>query len=234
MEGLERAPPHVERALLDVDRRVREGAEQDRRSATGGSQVPVEEALHEADPHDAHGPGEVLGPGLDQRRQRHGRHADHGLSLEVAEERERIGGDVGGGVRVAQARGDGGGDEAEAGDDGRRPADTVLLDRLGVGQLGLDAGNRIVTARRVDVDADQTVEIGDGVGDPCERRARQRLRSPPRARARFPQTTTTTTTTTTTRMSPRRRRGNEDGTLLPGTRLMTSSPMSRKLVDMVN
>ncbi len=155
----------IQRALLDLDRRLAQTGKQGRGRPAGGALIPGKGLLHEADLHDAHGPGEILRPGLGERGQIDGGHADHGLGLEVAEQRQRVGGDVGRRVGVAQGRGEGRGDETQAGDDGRRPAHTGLVDRLGVGQLRLEAGDAGAGVGRVDVDAHEAVQVGNGVGD---------------------------------------------------------------------
>ena len=93
----------VERPLRDLDRHLRQAGEQVGRRAAGGLDVPVEDVLHEADLDDAHGPVEILGPGRHDGRQLDGRHADHGLRLEIHKQRDGVGGHVGGRVGVAQA-----------------------------------------------------------------------------------------------------------------------------------
>ncbi|GKT55886.1 hypothetical protein ColTof3_03225 [Colletotrichum tofieldiae] len=164
LDGADRVQ-QLDGALRDLDRHAADRVEQAGGLAAGGALVPGAQLLHPAQAHDAHGPLEVLRPGLDDGGHVDAAEAEEGLGLEVAEQGEGVGGEVGGGVGVAHGGDDAGGAEAEAGDDGGGPFHADEVDRLAVGEVGLDAGDGLVRVGEVDEGADGGVEVGDGVGD---------------------------------------------------------------------
>jgi len=129
--------------------------------------VPGGKLLKEAHTDDTHGPLEVLRPRGDNGRKRHSAHAEEGLGLEVAEKRHGVGGDVSGGIGVPEPRGDGRYNQTHAGNDGGHPCHGFLLDAVAVGQLGLNTGKRLLCVLVGDSDANDGVQIGNGVGNAC-------------------------------------------------------------------
>lgn len=112
-----------------------------------------------------HTPGKVLGPRLDDRGHVDGDHAKHGLGLHEAEQGERVGGNVGGSVGMAKTRCNGRCGQAQTGDDCSRPADTLLIHGLSIGEGGFDTGDSFARLRGVDVNADGGVKIRNRVRD---------------------------------------------------------------------
>lgn len=127
--------------------------------------VPSENILHEAHTDDTHGPLEILSPRLDDGGLANTSKTNDGLRLEVAEERQRISSDVGGGIGVSEAGEDSRRHEGQASNDGRRPLDTNEIDGLAVRDLGLNTGGSFASLGQVDVNANLCVKIGDVVGD---------------------------------------------------------------------
>lgn len=112
-----------------------------------------------------HTPCKVLGPRLDNRGHVDRDHTEHGLGLHKAEQGERIRGNVGGSVRMAKTGGDGRCGQAQSGDDRGRPADTLLIHSLAIGEGGFDTGDCFARLRGVDVNADGGVQIRNRVCD---------------------------------------------------------------------
>lgn len=72
---------------------------------------------------------------------------------------------MGGSVGVTKSGRDSRGRETRTSNDSSSPSNTLLVDGLSVGQLGLDAGKRNAGISIVDVNLDLAVEIGNRVGD---------------------------------------------------------------------
>lgn len=155
----------IQTTLLDSDGHRAQGAEEGSGRAAGGSLIPGEDALHEVYVNDAHGPLEVLGPRLDNGGQANAGQADHGLGLEVAKQGQREGSDVSGRVGVSESIEDGGRNQSDTGNDGGSPLDTGQVDRLAVGDGGLDTSNTFSSAGKVDAHSNAGIEIGHGIGD---------------------------------------------------------------------
>ena len=123
--------------------------------------------MQEAYTDDTHTPLEVLRPRFDNRGHMDGHHAKQGLRLHEAEQRQGIGRHVSGGVGVSKTGCNGRRSETQSRDDGGRPANTFLVNRLPVGQACLEARDTLTRFGGVDIDTDIGVEVGNGVCDAC-------------------------------------------------------------------
>ena len=138
--------------------------------------VPGADVLNEFDSNDAHAPLEILGPGLYDRRQRNTGHADHRLGLEEAEQRECIRSYVGSSIRVAQAGGDGRGKETQPCNDRSGPAHCFLRHGLPIGKLRFNTSHTFIRVGVINVDSNETVQIGNAVSNAYAKKTSQQLR----------------------------------------------------------
>lgn len=152
-------------ALLHGDGGCAQVGQRRRRSAAGRSLIPCSNVLEEPNANDTHAPLEILGPGSNNWWQSNGSQSDERLGLEITKECESVGSDVCCSVGVTQARGNGRSDQRKTRDDSDNPCDSLLVNGLAVGQLGLDTGSGVVGIGSDEVDLYLGIEIWDGVCD---------------------------------------------------------------------
>ncbi len=105
---------------------------------------------------------------LNDRRKRNCAEANHSLGLEISKEGEGVDGNVRCGIGMTQARHDGRRGQRQKGDDRGSPLYADEIDRLPVGDVGLNAGHTLagaITVGHVDEDFDGGVQIREGVGN---------------------------------------------------------------------
>ena len=158
-------PDVFERSLLNFDRTGGQFGKNVGWGAAGRTLIPCRDTLDETKAYDTHAPLKVLSPRGDDWWKFYSRHAQESLGLEVTEEGEGVGSDMGGCVGMTQSGGDGRDDQSNTTDDGNDPTNCRNVDGLSICQFGLEACDGLASGCAVDVDLHARIKVRNSIGD---------------------------------------------------------------------